>query len=442
MTDNLFKLLNELKGNFSKKALTEFLTIFDHEVSVDEMFKDQDRARKAFNGQNEEFYNQLSFLFVIDINQVPEMYFMLWEPIIGLLDVSEKAWFFQKGIEHSKGRDAEDYINGMQYLENGSPGMSMLYFNRIEDYIVSYFVGMAYMDLENYENAIIAFETFLKEINFTIKESGLIYEPGLLIAKWNTLNDLGYLYNRVEDFQKATKYYEMGLKIFPLEEVYDINSQANSELRYDDFAIWINNYVFALERTNKAKRCIDVLKFAVSKRPEDSFFQKQLVKFEKKIESRAYAEEVLDRVFKKKKPFNIGQFESTKLIAKEKALEDLILEQIKYGIEVFGKPLELYKDKRIHGRQYYIKSVNGFLDLLLIDKSTNQLYIVELKRNKAGVEVVEQIEKYMEGLSKEMKRSIKGIICVHKADMALSELVKNKEDIELYTYGFDFDKIG
>jgi RecB family endonuclease NucS len=67
--------------------------------------------------------------------------------------------------------------------------------------------------------------------------------------------------------------------------------------------------------------------------------------------------------------------------------------------------------------------------------------MVELKRNEAGIEVVEQIEKYIDGLSKELNKNIKGIICLHKPDNLLKELVKTKENIELYTYGFEFKKI-
>ena len=116
----------------------------------------------------------------------------------------------------------------------------------------------------------------------------------------------------------------------------------------------------------------------------------------------------------------------------------MIVEQIKYGFKVFGKSLEIYQDKEIFGRQYYIASVNGILDLLLIDKSDNTLYIVELKRNEAGTEVVDQIEKYIVGLSAQLDRKIKGIICLHRPDEDLKRAVRNKLEIELFTYHFDF----
>ena len=119
----------------------------------------------------------------------------------------------------------------------------------------------------------------------------------------------------------------------------------------------------------------------------------------------------------------------------------MIVEQIKYGFKVFGKQLEIYQDEEIFGRQYYIQSVNGILDLLLIDKSNDILYVVELKRNEAGIEVVEQIENYIRGLSSQLKREVKGIISLHKPDKNLVELIKTKPNIELYTYEFQFKNV-
>lgn len=78
---------------------------------------------------------------------------------------------------------------------------------------------------------------------------------------------------------------------------------------------------------------------------------------------------------------------------------------------------------------------------MLIDKSDNTLYIVELKRNEAGIEVVEQIEKYIIGLSEQLNRKIKGIICLHKSDEKLQNLVNTKSNIELYTYQFEFKQL-
>nr|WP_231402215.1 endonuclease NucS domain-containing protein [Panacibacter microcysteis] len=120
----------------------------------------------------------------------------------------------------------------------------------------------------------------------------------------------------------------------------------------------------------------------------------------------------------------------------------MIVEQIKYGYKVFGKDLEVYQDNKIFGRQYYLPTVSGILDLLLVERGSNTLYVVELKRNEAGIGVVEQIERYILGLGHLfIDRDIKGIICLHTPDTNLVELVKTKPNIELFKYEFNFNRL-
>ena len=95
------------------------------------------------------------------------------------------------------------------------------------------------------------------------------------------------------------------------------------------------------------------------------FYKKQKARFEEKVNNSTFADEIINNLFKVKKPFNLDSFQETKLISKEKILEDMIVEQIKYGFNVFGKKLEIYQDKEIFGRQYYIQNVNGILDLFI-----------------------------------------------------------------------------
>lgn len=442
MTEKLLYLLEELKENYTDEAVSEILHTLQEEVILDDILKEQQRAKIAFNGQNQNFYIELSKLFVSDLNDTPEMYFMCWELIFELLNDFEFQRFLELSLDVYVYGDADDYINGMVKLKDGSPEIALFYFNRIDHYVASYFIGLCYLDLENNENAIIEFEIFLNNLNTTLQNPILENQQGILLAKWNTLNHLGYLYNRVEEYKKAKQSYERGLEIFSLEDTFYINNENHPNNTVDEFTLWTNNYVLSLEKLGEIDKAIEILNFASEKRPTDTYFIRQLAKFNERKNSNSFANDIINKLFKKKQPFNIQQFEATKLISKEKSLEDLIVEQIKYGFNVFGKELEIYKDEFIYGRQYYISSVNGILDLLLIDKINNQLYIVELKRNEAGIEVVEQIEKYIEGLSKEMNRNIKGIICLHKPDNSLTELVNSKENIELYTYGFDFKKLG
>ena len=261
-----------------------------------------------------------------------------------------------------------------------------------------------------------------------------------LLVKYNVHNDLVYCYNRVEDYSSAYKQYEKVLEIFSLEGLYSFRHNDTDEQNL--FILDLNNFLLAIEKVGQYPKGIEILNFAIAKYPHNNYYKELKQKFEQKTSNLSFAEEIIKQIFKTKKPFNIEKFEATKLLAKEKILEDMIVEQIKYGYKVFGKDLEVYQDTKIFGRQFYLPTVNGILDLLLVERSSKTLYVVELKRNEAGVEVIEQIERYISGLKQVfIDRDIKGIICLHTPDTNLIEMVKTKLNIELFTYEFNFNKL-
>lgn len=441
MTNKILFLLEELKENFTDQLFNDTLKCFREEISISNLYLDIELSKNVLNGQSEKFYNELAFDFVEDLNEFTEMYFLLWEPLLYFFNSKTKNYFLETALELSHNTDATDYINGIIELENESPDIALFHFNRIEDYVASYFIAICYLELENFENSIKQNEKFLKNLNKILEnksEINLENNEGILILKWNIFNDIAFAYNRISEFQNALKNYDKSLDLFSLEENYKINHTFKIDGNLDEFTVFANNYLLSLEQTRNYSKCIEVVIFLIDKYPNDYYYKSKLEKLKTLSESQKETNFIFDQIFKSKKPFNINSFEATKLISKEKILEDMIVEQIKYGFEVFGKKLEIYQDEEIFGRQYRIQEINGILDLLLIDRQENQLYVVELKRNEAGIEVVSQIENYMIALSKQLDRKLKGIICLHKSNNQLTELVKTKNDIELFTYNFEF----
>ena len=274
----------------------------------------------------------------------------------------------------------------------------------------------------------------IKEINFN--DLGSVRH-----LKWSVYNDLGYAYNRIYEFENALDCYKKTFDFLSLEDYYEIGHKYKVDDKFDYFTLYAENFLLSIERTNEIEECFELLNFLIEKYPQDKYYQNKKDKLIEQQNNSIDSNFVFNQVFKPKKPFGISSFEEIKLLSKEKALEDLIIEQIKYGYKVFGKSLEIYQDELIYGRQYRIFEINGILDLLLIDKENDQLYVVELKRNESGIEVVTQIENYVNSLSKQMNKNVKGIICLHKANPKLIELVKTKNNIELFTYSFDFLKL-
>jgi tetratricopeptide (TPR) repeat protein len=441
----LYYLLEELKEKRTQQLVEETWDCM--RTDIIDLYEDIDKSTELLNGQPRAFYKKMAEQFIIDLQEVAELFFFTWDPKFYFFTPKTMNEFFDICLEMDDNTEATDFINGFIEMYNDRPEIALFHFNRIDDYVAYYFIAMCYLRSNNYENAIINYlefmDNFLK-FSENVKEEGMDMEDNssFNITKWNIYNDLGYLYNRVEDYHNAALNYEKGLKLASLEENYLAHHNDDNKESVDDFTIFVNNYLMALEKTNKVKKAIEVLHFVLSKKPNDLNYKTKLKKFVEKSDKHSFADEIISSLFRPKKPFNLSKFEETKLVSKEKALEDLIIEQIKYGIQVFHRNLEIYNENKIYGRQYYIQNSKGILDLLLIEKSTNTLFIVELKRNEAGIEVVAQIENYIDGLSKQLNREVKGIICLHKPDIKLKELVKTKPHIELFTYQFAFVKEG
>ena len=445
MITKFYYLTEELKEKFSPKLLDETVKCFTDEIIVEDLLIDDDKSKESLNNLPIEFYNEIAKEFVLDLEDFPQQYFLFWESILGFFEPKTFSLFLEISKTISDNSDASDYINGIIEFDNGKPEIALYYFNRIDDFASCYFIGLCYLELENYENAIknlLLFINHFQELrDKVLKSSQIDFSENIhyRVTILNVYNNLGFLYNRISDFGNAKLFYEKSLQLVNIEDNYKTNF--NEDIEIDNFTIFVNNYLWTLEKTNNFSKCIEILDFVISKLPNDLFYKNQRAKFIEKTEKHSFANEVINNLFKVKKPFNINSFQETKLISKEKILEDMIVEQIKYGFKVFGKQLEIYQDEEIFGRQYYIQSVNGILDLLLIDKTNDILYVVELKRNEAGIEVVEQIENYIKGLTSQLKREVKGIISLHKPDKNLIELIKTKPNIELYTYEFQFKNV-
>ncbi|MGI9526440.1 MAG: endonuclease NucS domain-containing protein [Weeksellaceae bacterium] len=448
MIDKFLYLLEELHENYNENTFEELKDCYNNDLIKPMLLEQCERTKLALKNAPKEFYEFIAEDFINVLNSTPEMFLFYYEMFFEFFEEENLKYLLNLGLDKSWG-DATDYINGILKLIEGSPEIALFHFNRIKTPFANYFISYCYQELDNYENAINYTENLLDYLNdfgialFSDKNSLNEFDfSRLLFIKWTILKNLAFYYMAIKEYEYALDVFNISLSIINLEENYNIDSDKNIENgKFDSFLIFSNEYLKALDKNQKYKEGLEVLDFILSKYPKFRYFVKLKNTFKSKLDNSNFANDVITKIFKPRKPFNLGKFEETKILSKEKALEDMIIEQIKYGYKVFDKCLEVYNDKNIYGRQYYIPSVNGFLDLLLIDPKTDILYIVELKRNEAGTEVVSQIEKYMNGLRNQINKEIRGIICLHKSDEKLKSLINKKDNIELYTYSFDFNKI-
>lgn len=441
--NKIITMLEELKINYSLQLFKDTLEELNI-TQLNSITRNIEEFSNAINGQKDEFYDEIAQIFKEDFEINPMLYLIVWEELITSFNQTTLDYFYHSCKSIDSNTDFTDLINGLIELNKDNYDLAILHFNRIDDEIAYYFLGICYFELENDENTIKQYLLFIDHLNYLINNINdeEFDTKSFDIIFWNLYNDLAYSYIKLFEFNNALEMFNNGLNIINLEGNYAVRNSLKFENGLDDFQIFVNNYLFALEKNGDLNKALEVVSFVIKKYPTLKYYTKLNQSFISKIETNKGADEIIRRLFKPKKPFEISNFQSIKILSKEKSLEDMIVEQIKYGINVFGKELEIYQDNHIYGRQYRIPEVNGILDLLLIEKSTNQLYIVELKRNEAGIEVVNQIENYISALSYQLDRSIKGIICLHKPNQQLQDLVKTKNNIELFTYKFEFNQLG
>ncbi|MDV2495789.1 MAG: endonuclease NucS [bacterium] len=124
--------------------------------------------------------------------------------------------------------------------------------------------------------------------------------------------------------------------------------------------------------------------------------------------------------------------------AMEKYLEEFI--EANFDKIDFKRKLLLHEDEEGSGRQY--PTPIGNIDLLAIDKNTEEFVVFELKKGRSGDIVVGQILRYMgwvqENLAKERSR-VNGIIIANDLDKKLEYALKMISNVELFIYSVSFE---
>lgn len=123
--------------------------------------------------------------------------------------------------------------------------------------------------------------------------------------------------------------------------------------------------------------------------------------------------------------------------ALEKHLEEFIHQN--WSNINWERPLELYRTEEQNGRQF--PAGTWSIDFLAIDRDTNDLVVIELKRGHTSDAVVGQMLRYMNWVRENVaanKQQVRGIIVAQDVDEALRYAVKSLPDVEVKTYQVSF----
>jgi len=121
----------------------------------------------------------------------------------------------------------------------------------------------------------------------------------------------------------------------------------------------------------------------------------------------------------------------------EKHLEDFLIDN--WDKTELGKKYDLYtEDGELKSQQY--RTEIGIIDILAKDKKSDQLVVIELKKNQSSDDTIGQLARYMGWLeeNKTGGKPTKGIIIAAQYDQRLYYALKKMKDAEVYLYQVEF----
>ena len=106
----------------------------------------------------------------------------------------------------------------------------------------------------------------------------------------------------------------------------------------------------------------------------------------------------------------------------------------------FGRKLALHADAEQSGRQY--PAGPWSIDFLCVDRDTDDLVVIELKRGKTSDATVGQVLRYMGWVRENIARrgqDVHGIIIAREFDQGLKYAMAGQEKLRVLTYKVDFE---
>ncbi|MCL1859700.1 MAG: endonuclease NucS [Oscillospiraceae bacterium] len=314
------------------------------------------------------------------------------------------AWIFSNNKNY---KNAISYYN--RYIE----------INKRNDYDVfnvsAYsHIAWCYDKIKDYDNAIIYNKKCL-EIN-----------PEYQYA----MNNLGYAYEQLKDYGQALSCYEKSIKSgkdgkFPYYNTFRLLKKLK---RYDEaIEFWeANKKKFSLS----FQKDVDKLREIKNKKTQQQLIQENIEE-EVEIEIEAVPEQPI-QIDKGK----VSKKANNSFLA-ESRLEDEIEVRISNGLQFFPNLLlRMYDSIDGYGRQYIIPGI-GRIDILAVNTTNNDFYVIELKKGHGDDEIVGQVSRYMGWVKKNLaseSQNVYGIICVAQTSEKLKYAAEANPNISIYNY--------
>lgn len=121
----------------------------------------------------------------------------------------------------------------------------------------------------------------------------------------------------------------------------------------------------------------------------------------------------------------------------EKYLEDFIVSNFQ---SIFKGSLHLYEDAEGSDGQQYTTEI-GPIDILAVDKSTNEFVVIELKKGRPSDQVVGQVLRYMGWVKQTLcapGQEVRGLVICSHHDKRLSYALTMTSNVRVKYYSVDF----
>ena len=274
---------------------------------------------------------------------------------------------------------------------------------------------------------------------------------------------LAWASEKIKDTESACKYYKEVLELDPLYSW--VNNNLGYDLyrlkRYDEAYVYLKycidenldfpnaktNYMrllIAMGKINEAKNYAESIDYKLPKdilrkleklSVKDTDIPKDPVIYEEPEEDTSESVESRGTSGRKEETQAYYQFSS------EKMFEDELTASLEKGVNIFGIPLKIYKRKGEYGRQYIIPV--GRLDLLCEDDKQD-LYIIELKKDKGYDDPYVQTREYIDWFEKNKAKKgqkVYGIICLNDPTRETVDKVNADPQVRLFEYKIQYNEI-
>ncbi len=323
-----------------------------------------------------------------------------------------------------------------------------------EDYwLASLKMGDIYNDEEMWRSAI---KSYNRALNYSTPKN-----------YFDVYFNLGWAYGKIKDYKNEEKAYR---KCLELNENYknawnNLGYSLYKQRKYEealeifnkslekglDGKYPVHNKIKTLRRLNRYEEALEFIKYCKEKGLLTKNYTKNVKEIKAKIEDRRNKSKKNNKDLTdldnndsvEEIEIQTPKNNSNKMkISSEKILEDLLEDKILKDQKVFGKRLEMYEDENYYGRQL-VAGNYGRIDLLVKNKNSKDIVVIELKKGKSDDAVVGQISRYISWVNNKIAKKnqkVKGIICVYESSKVLDMSVENIPNIEVYEYGLNFNK--